>query len=64
MVIISTLNINGLNNLDKQQKVVDFMKLNKIDILLVQEHNIRNFNAIGKVLNEYCYVSINLAVCL
>ena len=64
MFIISTININGLNSLNKQQQVVDFMKFHKIDILLIQEHNIRNSNAIGEVLNEYCYVCLNLSVCL
>ena len=64
MFVISTININGLNSKVKQQQVVDFMKFKKIDILLIQEHNIRNFNAIGDVLKDYCYVSINLAVCL
>ena len=64
MFIISTINVNGLNSLNKQQQVVDFMKFNKIDILLIQEHNIRNSNAIGEILNDYCYICLNLAVCL
>ena len=63
MFIISTININGLNCINKQKQVVDFMKFKKIAILLVQEHNIRNSNAIGEALNEHCQVCLNLAVC-
>ena len=64
MFIISTININGLDCLNKQKQVVEFMKFRKLDILLVQEHNIRNSNAIGEDLNEYCQVILNLAVCI
>ena len=47
MFIICTMNINGLNNRSKQQQVIGFMKYHRIDILLIQEHNIRDVNAIG-----------------
>ena len=63
MFIICTMNINGLNNRIKQQQVIGFMKYHRIDILLIQEHNIRDVNAIGNELNDFCYISINLAVC-
>ena len=62
MFVICTVNINGLNDKRKQQQVIGFMKYHRIDILLVQEHNIRDCNAIGSELNDFCYVSINPAI--
>ena len=63
MFVICTVNINGLNDKRKQQQVIGFMKYHRIDILLVQEHNIRDCNAIGSDLNDFCYVTINPAIC-
>ena len=63
MFVICTLNINGLNDRRKQQQVIDFMRYHKIDILLVQEHNIRDQNVISSELNDFCYISINPAIC-
>ena len=63
MIVISTLNINGLNNNNKQLQLIDFMKKNFIDILLLQEHNIRDPNAVNKDLDDFCYISLNCAVC-
>ena len=60
--IIACLNINGLNDKRKQVQLVDFMKYNRISILLIQEHNIRNINAIGSELNDFCEVIINPAI--
>ena len=63
MFVISTLNINGLNNDRKQSQLIDFMKYNYIDILLLQEHNIRDPGAVTKDLENYCHLSINYAIC-
>ena len=60
---INSLNINGLNNKDKQLMLIDFMKYNKTDILLVQEHNIRDINVLSDELNNFCHISINPAIC-
>ena len=59
---ISTLNVNGLNNKDKQLQLINFMFYNRIDILLLQEHNIRNENVICNELNDRYIVDINLAI--
>ena len=59
---INSLNINGLNNKDKQLMLIDFMKYNKIDILLVQEHNIRDTVSIISELNDQYHVLINLSI--
>ena len=49
-ILIASLNINGLNNRMKQLQLIDFMKYNKISILLIQEHNIRDKKVISTVL--------------
>ena len=59
---INSLNINGLNNKDKQLMLIDFMKYNKIDILLVQEHNLRDTVSIISELNDQYHVLINLSI--
>ena len=64
MLVIFTININGLNCKNKQLQVINFMRFYKIDILLVQEHNIRNKIAISNELNDFCFICINLAICL
>ena len=62
--IISTLNANGLNNRDKQIELINFMEYNRIDVLMIQEHNIRNENVICNELKDKYIVDINLAVSL
>ena len=40
---ILTINVNGLNNLSKRNKIFNFLKTNKIDITLMEEtHSTRN----------------------
>ena len=43
---IATLNINGSNNERRQMMLIGYMNYNKIDIMLLQEHNIRDANNI------------------
>ena len=62
-MIISTLNINGLNSVNKQSQVINFMKNNYIDILLLQEHNLRNHDAVTRDLENFCHISLNYAIC-
>ena len=61
-IVIASLNINGLNNRDKQLQLIEFMYYNRIDILLLQEHNIRNANVICSELSDKYIVDINLAI--
>ena len=61
MFVICSLNINGLSS--KQSQVIQFMKYNKIDVLLLQEHNIRNSDKLSVELNDFCHVSLNPAIC-
>ena len=59
---IASLNINGLNDKVKQLQLINFMKSNRISILLLQEHNIRNTDVICSELNDFCDIVINLAI--
>ena len=64
MFSIATLNINGLCNKNIQLKLLDFVKLYKIDVVLMQEHNLRKPNMIcDELLNEYDFV-INYSIAL
>ena len=62
MLVINSLNINGLNSHSKQFQLINFMRNNFIDILMLQEHNIRNDDAVNKELEEFCHISLNYAV--
>ena len=59
---ITSLNINGLCCYRKQIKLIEFCKLNKIDVILIQEHNVRDKKTLCKEFLEYFHVSINLAI--
>ena len=48
---VATLNVNGLNNVNKQMKVVSLIKYYKIDILLVQEHNVKDISVLSYLSN-------------
>ena len=63
-LVIHTININGMNKINKQKQIINFIKYNKIDILLVQEHNIRGPGAICTELSDFCFISMNYANCL
>ena len=38
------------------------MKYNKIDIMFIQEHNIRDMNNVCKELNDQYYILLNLSI--
>ena len=59
---VVSLNINGINCKDKQLELVDYIKFKKIDILFLQEHNLRERNLICNELLELCDIFINLSV--
>ena len=62
MFVVSSLNINGLNNSIKQKQLINFINFHKIDILLLQEHNIREESKICDELKDACIIDINLAI--
>ena len=59
---VFSLNINGLNDKNKQLQLVNYIKYRKIDILLIQEHNLRERHLLCNELLEVCDVYINLAI--
>ena len=63
-LVLANLNINGLNNQIKQKQLINFINFHKIDILLLQEHNVRNMEKICEELNDACIVELNLALSL
>ena len=61
MFVICSLNVNGL--ISKQSQVIDFMTYNKIDILFIQEHNVRSLDKLSNELREFSFISLNPAIC-
>ena len=59
---IITININGLNCKTKQLQLIDFIKFKKIDVLMIQEHNIRDRSVLCKEILEYFHVYLNLSI--
>ena len=55
---LSSLNINGLNTEKKQRLLHQFIIQHKIDILLIQEHNIREDGKV-KYLEKYYKILMN-----
>ena len=51
-----------MNRKIKQLQLIDYMKMNKIDILLLQEHNIRYKNKLCNELLDLYHVTINLSI--
>ena len=59
MFVVATLNINGLNNVNKQLQLIDFVKLHNIDILMLQEHNLKSLDNVYKHFNLFSYMYVN-----
>ena len=51
-----------MNTKNKQLKLIDFIKLHKLDIILIQEHNIHDKGKLCKELLDICHVFLNLAI--
>ena len=57
------MNINGLNSDIKQRKFLTYLKEKSIDIVMVQEHNIKNIAKLECLL-EYYNVILNQSILL
>ena len=55
---VSTLNVNGLNELKKQMKLVHLMHLYKIHVIFIQEYNLKK-NGDFAYIKKFCHVFIN-----
>lgn len=58
---VATLNINGLNDVNKQRKVVNLIMYYKIDILMLQEHNVKDLNTLSH-LDNFTEIILNPTV--
>ena len=61
MLRYATLNINGINENMKQLQFIDFVKYHRIDIIFLQEHNIKDRSKIEE-LDKKFHISINLSI--
>ena len=59
-----TLNINGLNCRKKQQFLFDFINDNDINIINLQEHNLKKSDSLLDIFYEYFYIFINESIYL
>ena len=52
-LIVATLNVNGLNDVNKQMSLMSILKFHKIDVCMVQEHNVKDGCDINYLLSDY-----------
>ena len=50
---VATLNINGLNVVNKQMSLVSVLRYHKIDVLMLQEHNVKNVSDLDYMSSDY-----------
>ena len=55
---IATLNINGLNNEKKEMKLNSLANFHKLDVVMLQEHNIKNQKSLDN-LSQFYEIFIN-----
>ena len=58
---VATLNVNGLNVLSKQMNLVSLLRYHKIDVLMLQEHNVKNVTYMNCMLSEFHIIHNNCA---
>ena len=59
---ISSINVNGLNDRNMQLQLVNHIKFKKLDVIYIQEHNLRDKSLLSTDLLSICDVYINLAI--
>ena len=55
---VATLNVNGLNDVNKQFKLISLAQYHKFDVLMLQEHNVKDILNLH-VLNNYFEIILN-----
>ena len=60
---VATLNINGINDNLKQIKLVEYLRHNGIQIVALQEHNIKLISKL-EYLNKYYHLLLNKSILL
>ena len=61
MLRFATLNINGINDNMKQLQFIDFVKYHRIDIIFLQELNIKDRSKIEE-LDKKFHIFINFSI--
>ena len=59
MATIATLNINGLNDVNKQLQLIDFVNSHNIDILMLQEHNLKSLDNVHYMFKSFFHIYVN-----
>ena len=62
MLIVATLNINGMNNISKQFQIINHVKQHNIDILMLQEHNLKSLDNIDENFSKEFNIVINYTI--
>ena len=62
MATVATLNINGLNNVDKQLHLIDFVNQHNIDILMLQEHNLKSLDKVHDDFKSFFHIFVNPSI--
>ena len=62
MLNIATFNVNGMNNKDKQSHILKFIKQHNIDILMIQEHNLKSLDNIDEDFAREFNIVINFTI--
>ena len=59
---ISSININGMNVSNIQSQLVNYIKFKRLDVIFLQEHNLRDNSNLTKELLDFCEVYINFSI--
>ena len=62
MATIATLNINGLNDVNKQLQLIDFVNSYNIDILMLQEHNLKSLDNLHCKFKSFFHIYVNTTI--
>ena len=62
MLIVATLNINGMNNTTKQIQILNHVNQHNIDILMLQEHNLKSLDNIDESFSKEFNIVINYTI--
>ena len=62
MLIVATLNINGLNKVNKQLQLINFAKLHNVDILMLQEHNLKSLDKMHEDFKSFFQIYLNPSI--
>ena len=53
---IASLNVNGLNDVSKQIKLVTYLNEKSVNIAMIQEHNVKSLDKLEYILKYYTVI--------